>query len=91
MRAATVVALLDKLRLRKHNIRSAFGHGAPAQQALIALGKYTHAYENEVTNHDGAMVLLGLRRAYFFIIDHLEFEPDELAQLYKLTKLTGDE
>lgn len=92
MKAPTVVALLDKLRMRKHNYRSAFGHGAPAEKALISFAKFCHAYENDVTNHDGALVALGLRRAYFYIIDHLEFEPDELMRLYGAAKRqSGDE
>ena len=92
MRAPNVMALLDKLRLRKHNYRSAFGHGAPAEKALIDLGQYCHAFENDIIDHDRALVALGLRRAYFRIIDHLQFEPDELMQLYKATKQqTGDE
>ena len=90
MKAPTVMGLLDKLRARKHNYRSAFGHGAPAHAALVDLGRFCRAFENDVIDHDRALVAVGLRRAYYRIIDHLQFEPDELMQLYKATK-QGDE
>lgn len=90
MRAATVIGLIDKLRTRKHNYRSAFAPGSPAHAALVDLGKYCRSFESDVIDHDRALVAMGLRRAYFRIIDHLQFEPDELMQLYKATKL-GDE
>lgn len=91
MKAPTLIGLVDKWRSRKHNYRSAFGNGAPAQKALIDLGKFCHAYEANVTSHDASLVAVGLRRAYFYIIDHLQFEPDELLELYKVTKRAGDE
>lgn len=94
MRAPTVIAMLDKLRGRKHNYRSAFGHGAPAEKALIHLGKYCHAFDNEIVlgDHDRTLILAGMRRAYFLIIDYLQFEPDELMRLYGAAKRqSGDE
>lgn len=95
MKAPTVTALLDKLRTRKHNYRSAFGAGAPAQKALLDLGRFCRAYGGgEVIpgDHDRTLILAGRREAYFRILDHLHFEPDELAQLYRATKLqSGDE
>ncbi len=92
MRAPTVVAMLDKLRLRKHNYRSAFGTGAPARNALIDLARFCRAFGGEVIigDHDRTLILAGRREAYFRIIDHLHFEPDELMQLYKAAK-QGDE
>lgn len=92
MRAPTVIGLLDKLRMRKHNYRSAFGHGAPAQKALIDLAQFCRAFGGEVIigDHDRTLILAGRREAYFRILDHLQFEPDELMTLYKAAK-QGDE
>lgn len=92
MRANTLTELVDKLRLRKRQYQQTFAPGAPAHDALVDLGKFCRFASAEVMigDHDRTLLLAGRREAYCRILDHLHFEPQELAELYKAVK-RGDE
>lgn len=80
--------MIDFLRQRKHAYMQAFAPGAPGHDALVDLAKFCRAFGGDVLpgNHDLTMVLAGRREAYFRIIDHLHFQPQQLLELYSSVK-----
>ncbi len=76
--------LMGTMRWKRQGYQDIFGvPGTAGHAALADLARYCHAFDVRATNHDDALVALGLRRAFFHIWQYLKLQPDELAVLYR--------
>ncbi len=86
MKAPTLIELYAKLSRRKKAYQLSFGPpGTAGYDMLVDLAKFTRAFDADMTINDPnqAMILVGMRRAFFRVFSHCHLEPEELAQLYR--------
>lgn len=83
-------AAIDKLRERSKAFRMTFTPGTPAHEAFVDLGRYCHVYQENVATGDQALILVGLRRAFFHIWNHLNLDDQQLAAVYGAARRQGD-
>lgn len=86
--ATSFQGLLDRWRAHKRGFAQAFAKGAPGWDALVRLGDRCHAFTCEIVpgDHDRTLFRAGQRDAFFFILDHLHFDAEQLIELYKATR-----
>lgn len=83
-------AAIDKLRERQKAYRMTFTAETPAHEAFVDLGRYCRVFAENVTTGDQALILLGLRRAFMHIWNHLNLDDQELAVIYGAARRRGD-
>ena len=86
--------LINKLGLQQQSYRITFKEGSPAHAAFVDLGRFCHAFHNEVipSRPEYTERLAGRREAFMHIWQRLNLRPEQLVELYpQIVLSTGDE
>ncbi len=90
----TLGQLVERLRRIQTSYKLAFKPGSPAFDAFVDLGRYCHAFHNEIIPHHPELTerMAGRREAFFHIWQRLNLRPEDLVELYpKIVLSNGDE
>ncbi len=90
----TLSQLIEKLGQKQKAYKLTFAPGSPAHDAFVDLGRFCHAFHNELIPNKPELTerMAGRREAYMHIWQFLHLRPEELIGLYpQIVLSTGDE